>query len=147
MNLFMASRASGIFSLLEFLLDIVVFSFRFVGRCLPRPVGYRRHSMCGEKTNMLKGAVVIFAAPVGERLAAGGQEHQPSANGGGKGNFYLTNRGCSCMVNPTEKNKYVDREKVAFQCCRELPLRCEAVRREADVTGPRVAFLSRRFGV
>lgn len=64
-----------------------------------------------------------------------------------KGNFYLTNRGCSCMVNPTEKNKYVDREKVAFQCCRELPLRCEAVRREADVTGPRVAFLSRRFGV
>ena len=61
MNLFMASRASGIFSLLEFLLDIVVFSFRFVGRCLPRPVGYRRHSMCGEKTNMLKGVVVIFA--------------------------------------------------------------------------------------
>ena len=96
MNLFMASRASGIFSLLEFLLDIVVFSFRFVGRCLLRPVGYRRHSMCGEKTNMLKGAVVIFAAPVGERFAAGaadGQEHQPSANGGGKRKLLLDKQG------------------------------------------------------
>ena len=36
------------------------FLLSICGALLPRPVGYRRHSLCGEKINMPKGAVVIF---------------------------------------------------------------------------------------